>query len=116
MVSRQQGKARQSKDRGYGRQSRECRPVPGRIIAPHSSTEHLLVYNILAVRLAVEDREHVLYCDNGHPHPRLLRYPGHMRGTDEIIECQERVVGRGRLLVEDVERGTGDLAADERVM
>src|SRR6266851_4644233 len=78
--------------------------------------QHLLVYDILAVGPAVEDREEVLYGDHGHAVDRLARHAGDMGGGDEVLKLQERVVGRGRLLVEDVERGAGDLVAAERVM
>ena len=38
----------------------------------------------------------------------LLRRAGHVRGQHDIIQAEERVVGRWRLLVEDIEAGAGD--------
>ncbi len=39
-----------------------------------------------------------------------------MRGDDDVVERQQRIVGRGRLLVEDIERRAGDAALDQGAM
>ena len=70
--------------------------------------EHFAVDDILAVGLAVEHAEEVLHGGDRHAVDRFAGDPGDMRGGDEILQGQERVVLRRRLLDKDIECGAGD--------
>lgn len=44
----------------------------------------------------------------GHALHRFGRKRGAMRRNDDIVQCQERVMRRGRFLLEDIQSGAGD--------
>src|SRR5205823_4854393 len=80
------------------------------------SVEHFLVDDVVADRFAVEDAENVLDGGDAHAVDRLAGDASDVRGGDEVRQGEERVVLRGRLLVEDVERGAGDAVRLQHVV
>src|SRR6185312_2545149 len=54
--------------------------------------QHLLVDDVLAVGLAVEDRKDVLHRDDAHAVDRLSGDAGDVGGGDEVGQGQQRVV------------------------
>src|SRR5579864_2191138 len=80
------------------------------------SPQHFAVDDVVAVGLAVEYAEEVLHGGDGHAVDRLAGDPGDVRGGDEVVEGQERVVLWRRLLDKDVECGAGDAVRLQRVV
>ena|SRR5580693_3051697 len=78
--------------------------------------EDFLVDDVVADRLAVEDAEDIFDRDDAHAVDRLARDAGDVRGGNEARQGQERVVLRGRLLIQDVERGAGDAVRVQHVV
>src|ERR1700730_7131185 len=66
--------------------------------------------------LAVERVENLLGRDPAHVLARLLGDPCGMRARQHVVELQQRVLRRRRLLVPDVEAGAGDPLVAQRVI
>src|SRR5204863_2357351 len=58
---------------------------------------------------------HLLGDTDGDVDLRLAGRGAEVRGRYHLRQPQQRVIGRGRLVDEDVERGAGDVAARDRV-
>jgi rhodanese-related sulfurtransferase len=66
--------------------------------------------------LAVERVKQLLGGDAAHVDPRLLGHAGRMRARQHIVELQQRMLRRRRLLVPDIEPGAGDALFLQRVV
>src|SRR5882757_11132428 len=65
--------------------------------------------------LAVERVENLLGRDPAHVLARFLGDPCRMRARQHIVELQQRMVRRRRLLVPDIEPGAGDPLAAQGI-
>ena len=65
--------------------------------------------------LAVERHDQLLGRDAPHVGARLVRHPRRVRARHHIVEGEQRMIGRWRLLVPHVEPGAGDLFSPQRV-
>jgi hypothetical protein len=69
---------------------------------------------LMGHRLAREAGEQVLHGDLGHPVARAHRRRADVRHDQEVGRLEQRVLGRQRLGIGDVECRTGDLARVQR--
>src|SRR3981081_823794 len=66
--------------------------------------------------LAVERVENLLGRDPAHVLARFLGDPGRVRARQHVVELQQRVLRRRRLLVPDVAPGPGDTFFAQRIV
>src|SRR3954451_9475946 len=81
-----------------------------RIARPDLRIEHALY------RLAVEGRDHLLGGETAHVLARLARDTRRVRRDAHVVELQERMFERRRLLFPHVESRTGDFLRAQRVL
>src|SRR5258708_24911966 len=79
-------------------------------------TEHVLIDDVLADRLAVERAQDIACGLLAHPIHRFPRNAGDVRRHDDVRKLKQRMTGRRRLLLENIKAGTGELARDQRVI
>src|ERR1043166_3351847 len=75
----------------------------GRGPAQKRSAEHVLIDHVLSDRRAVERAQDVERGLLAHAIDGLPRYTRNMRRRDDVGQCEQRMSGRGRLLLEHVE-------------
>src|SRR3954463_12439186 len=67
-------------------------------------------------RFAIERRDHLLGGETAHVLARLARDTRRVRRDDHVVELQERMFERRRLLFPHVESRTGDFLRAQRVL
>src|ERR1700687_2814340 len=72
------------------------------------------VHDEVGVNAARKEVDYVLNRRHGHPLGRLLCQAGDMRREHNLVKCEERMILRGRLVVEDVETRGADPPLCER--
>src|ERR1700694_4083236 len=80
------------------------------------STEHVLIDDVLADRFAVERAQDIARGLLAHPVDRFPRHACDMRRHDDVGKLKQRMAGRRRLLLENIEPGAGKLAGHQRVI
>src|SRR3954452_1079199 len=81
-----------------------------------SLAEHVLIDDVLANRLAVERTQDIACGLLTHPIHRFPRNTGDVRRHDDVRKLKQRMTGRRRLLLENVEARTGEFARDQRII
>src|SRR6516225_10081204 len=91
------------------------RPKPEGLLEPLGIGRPHLRIDDAGRALAVERHDELLGGDAAHIGARLARHARGVGARDHVVELQQRMVGRRRLLVPHVEAGAGDLFCAQRL-